>query len=502
MPGPALTPQKPAAGDPRQLLETARQLLKDQRPLEAARAFAAVLAVQPDCVEALAQLGQLLFQSNELAASLGCLQQAAKLSPEMPRLNALMAAVLRKLGRLEESAACCERETRLSPNDPDAHYNLALARQTLQQIPEAITSYQTALRIRPGYLDALLGLGRSLRQIRQSEVALDYFTAAVQLAPSDARAHWELGTTQLALGQFTSGWKGFEWRWQLKDFTTPSPRYEQTQWDGRDLGGKRIFLHCEQGYGDVIQFSRYAVLVAARGGHVLLGCPKPLQPLMETVPGIAEVVTTRENLRPFDTHAPLMSLPSIFGTTLETIPVAIPYIHPRVSTFSQAKWVENLPGKKVGVVWAGSTAHSNDANRSLPLRFLKPLLNVPGIRWHSLQTGEAAQALTHPDFAGKIVDLGNRFKDFHDTAEAISELDLVLAVDTAVAHLAGAMGKTVWLLLPFEAEWRWMTNREDSPWYPTFRLFRQSSPGNWEELSERVARQLTDGMVGRDSVEP
>jgi Flp pilus assembly protein TadD len=491
MPGPALTPQKPVAGDPRQLLQTARQLLKDQRSLEAARAFAAVLAVQPDCVEALAQLGQLLFQSNELSASLGCLQQAARLSPETPRLNALMAAVLRKLGRLEESAVCCERESRISPNDPDAHYNLALARQTLQQIPEAIASYRAALRLRPDYLDALLGLGRSLRQARQPEAALDSFTAAIQLAPSDARAHWELGTTQLALGQFTSGWKGFEWRWQLKDFTTPTPRYEQTQWDGRDLGGKRIFLHCEQGYGDVIQFSRYAALVTARGGHVLLGCPKPLQSLMETVPGVAEVITTRENLPPFDTHAPLMSLPSIFGTTLQTIPVAIPYLHPRASTTSR-KWVENAPGKKVGVVWAGSTAHSNDANRSVPLKFLKPLLNLPDIRWHSLQVGEAAQALTHPDFASRIVDLGNRFKDFRDTAEAISELDLVLAVDTAVAHLAGAMGKTVWLLLPYEAEWRWMTAREDSPWYPTLRLFRQSSPGNWEELLERVARQLTN----------
>jgi hypothetical protein len=154
--------------------------------------------------------------------------------------------------------------------------------------------------------------------------------------------------------------------------------------------------------------------------------------------------------------------------------------------------VENFPGKKAGVAWAGSSAHANDANRSLPLAFLKPLLKLPGIRWHSLQAGGAAQALAHPDFAGKIVDLGSRFGDFHDTAEAISELDLVLAVDTAVAHLAGAMGKTVWLILPFEAEWRWMTTREDSPWYPTFRLFRQSSPGNWEELLERVARKFTD----------
>jgi hypothetical protein len=151
-----------------------------------------------------------------------------------------------------------------------------------------------------------------------------------------------------------------------------------------------------------------------------------------------------------------------------------------------------LPGKKVGVAWAGSTAHANDANRSVPPEFLKPLLNLPGIHWHSLQVGDAAGVLAQPDFAGRITDLGSRFADFHDTAEAIRELDVVIAPDTAVAHLAGALGKTVWLLLPFEAEWRWMIAREDSPWYPTMRLFRQSSPGNWKELLERVARQLTD----------
>jgi Flp pilus assembly protein TadD len=479
------------------LLQAARQLLQEQRPVEAARAFAAVLAVQPDCVEALAPLGQLLLQANEWPAALGCLQQAAKISPEMPRLNALMAAVLRKLGRREESALCCERECRISPHDADAHYNLALARQTLQRIPEAIAAYRTALRLRPDYVDALLGLGRSLRQDRQPEAALDCFTEAVRLAPSEARAHWELGTTQLALGDYRAGWKGFEWRWKLPDFTTPPPRYEPPPWDGRDLGGQRIFLHCEQGYGDVIQFSRYATLVAARGGRVMLGCPKPLQRLMETVPGVAEVVTTRENLPPFDTHAPLMSLPAIFGTTLETIPAPVPYLHPRVATASTTKWVEanrvdEGPGKKVGVAWAGSTVHPNDANRSLPAALLKPLLTLPGIRWHSLQAGAAAQVLAHPDFAGKVVDLGSRFADFHDTAEAIRELDLVIAVDTAVAHLAGAVGKTVWLLLPYEAEWRWMTVREDSPWYPTMRLFRQATPGNWEELLERVARELTD----------
>ena len=490
MSSPAPSSNPPLTGNPHQLLEAARKLLKDQRPLEAARAFAAVLAVQPDCVEALAQLGQLFFQFNELPAALNSLQQAVKLSPEMPKLNALTAAVLRKMGRLEESVLYCEREILVSPQDADAHYNLAIARQTLQRVPEAIDSYRTALRLRPHYLDALIGLGTALRQIGQTEAAVKCFADAVRLDPSHARAHWELGTTKLALGHYLEGWKEFEWRWKLADFTTPVPRFDQPLWDGRELDGRRIFLHCEQGYGDVIQFSRYAALVAQRGGKVLLGCPEPLRSLMETVPGVAEVVTTRRDLPPFDTQAPLMSLPAIFGTTLETIPVTIPYIHPRSSSLPEGKWVENFSGKKVGLVWVGSPAHRNDANRSLPLEFFKPLLGLPNIRWYSLQVGNATQSLAHPDFAGKIVDLGSRFGSFENTAEAIGELDLVLSVDTAVAHLAGALGKPVWLLLPFEAEWRWLTVREDSPWYPTMHLFRQSAPGNWKELLERVAGGL------------
>jgi cytochrome c-type biogenesis protein CcmH/NrfG len=485
-----LSPQQASSGDAIRLLEKARDLLQKQRPVEAAHSFRSVLAMEPDCVEALAQLGQLFFQFNELPASLGCLQQAAKLSPKTPRLNTLMAAVLRKMGRLEESAICCQREIRVSPGDADTHYNLALVLQTLQRTQEAIDSYQTALRLRPHYLDALLGLGSVLRQAGQTEAALNYFADAVRLKPSHALAHWELGTAQLALGQFVPGWKEFEWRWKLTDFTTPAPRFEQPQWDGTDLGGQRILLHCEQGYGDLIQFSRYATLVANRNGTVILGCPESLQSLMQTVPGVSETVTTRRDLPPFDTHAPLMSLPSIFGTTWETIPATIPYIHQGTSSLPGSKWVKDLPGLKVGVVWAGSPAHRNDANRSLPLEFLKPLLTLPNIHWHSLQAGNASQQIAHPGFACKLIDLGNKFDDFDHTAEAIGELDLVLSVDTAVAHLAGAMGKKVWLLLPFEAEWRWMIAREDSPWYPTMRLFRQSSPGNWKELLERVARGL------------
>jgi Flp pilus assembly protein TadD len=474
----------------RRLLDNARQHLGQRRLLEAAKAYFGVLAQEPDCVEALGQLGSLLFQFEKYGESLTCLQKAARFAPKTPKLNLLMGAVLRKLGRLEESAACCLREVRLSPTDADAHYNLGLVLQSLGRAGEAVESFKRAAKLRPGYVDAIVGAGTALRQTGDAEAAVESFERAIGLEPANARPHWELGATLLSLGRFERGWKEYEWRWKLKDFTTPPARFEQPLWDGKNLGGRRILLHCEQGFGDIIQFSRYATLVADRNGVVILGCPESLRPVMETIRGVREVVTTRRDLPHFDTHAPLMSLPAIFGATLETVPREIPYLRVPPQVPSSPRWVNELPGLKAGLVWNGSPTNQHGRNRSLRLDFFGPLLHLPGIHWHSLQVGGAADELAMPAFAGRIADLGRRFASFGDTAQAIGELDLVISVDTSVAHLAGALGKPVWTLLPFEAEWRWLIGREDSPWYPTMRLFRQTAPGDWPGLLERVRREL------------
>ena len=485
-----LSSPRPVAGNRRRLLENARQHLGQRRPLEAAKAYFGVLAEEPDCVEALGQLGSLLFQFKRYGESLECLQKAGRIAPKTPKLNLLMGAVLRELGRLEESAACCRREIRLLPSDADAHYNLGLVLQSLGRAGEAVESFQQAMRLRPGYVDAMVGAGTALRQRGDAEAALDSFERAIDLEPANAKPHWELGTTLLSLGRFERGWKEYEWRWKLKDFTIPPARFKQPLWDGKDLGGRRILLHCEEGFGDIIQFCRYASLVADRNGEVILGCPEPVRPVLETIRGVREVVTSRRDLPQFDTHAPLTSLPAIFATTMETVPREIPYLRVPPQDPSSPRWVNELPGLKVGLVWAGSPTNRNGRNRSLRLDFFGPVLDLPGIHWHSLQFGGAADELAMTAFAVRIADLGRRFTSFGDTAQAIGELDLVISVDTSVAHLAGALGKPVWTLLPFEADWRWMMQREDSPWYPTMRLFRQTSPGDWPGLLERVRREL------------
>jgi len=249
-------------------------------------------------------------------------------------------------------------------------------------------------------------------------------------------------------------------------------------------------LRCEQGFGDTIQFSRYAGLVADLHGVVILGCPSELQPIMESVRGVAQVVTSPQNHPDFDTYAPLPSLPGLLGTRLDTIPCEIPYLRAPMRAVGSPPWIKPSPALKVGVAWAVSGANVDGRLRSLPLEMLAPLLRLPGVEWYSLQCGEAVEELQGREVAGRMENLGARFNNFGDTAQAVSELDLVISVDTVVAHVAGALGRRVWTLLPWETDWRWMMPREDSPWYPTMRLFRQTHHGDWAGVVTRVGAAL------------
>jgi tetratricopeptide (TPR) repeat protein len=454
--------------------------------LQAAKDYAGVLEEDPVCVEAHGQLGSLFFQFKRYTESHACLQKAVQLAPGMPKVNLLMGAVLREMGRLEESAACCQREIQISPSDADAHYNLGLVLQSLKRPAEAVEAFKRAINLSPGYVDAIMGEGMALRQTGDHEAAMDSFERVIDLEPDNVVARFELSTILLSLGQFENGWKEYEWRKKLKDHPTRPVPFEQAPWDGKHLGGRRILLECEQGFGDIIQFSRYASLVADRGAEVILGCPESLRPVMQTLRGVSEVVTGRHNLPQFDTYASLLSLPLIFGTVLENIPRDIPYLRAPSRDGSSPRWVNQSPGLKVGLVWSGNQANRAGRYRSMRLDFFGPLLHLPGICWHSLQVGGGADELAMPAFAGRIADLGRRFASFGDTTQAIAELDLVIAVDTSVAHLAGALGKPVWTLLPFDADWRWMTGRQDSPWYPTMTLFRQPKPGDWTEVIRQI----------------
>lgn len=478
------------AGSARQFLAEARQFLAQHRLLEAAKSYAKVLACEPDCVEALGRLGSLLFQLGQPKEALASLQRAARLAPKTPKLQLLTGAVLKSLGRFEESAACCEREIQLCPADADARYNLGLILQSLKRPADAVESFKQAVKLRADYVAAWAAMGMALRQTGAHDAALECFERVIQLNPNDAESHFEIATILLSQGRFDRGWKEYEWRWKLKNSTRSMPHFEQPLWDGKDLDERRILLHCEQGFGDTIQFSRYASLVADLHGEVILGCPDELRPIMETVRGVKQVVTSRLNHPEFDTHAPLMSLPGILGIRLETIPCKIPYLQAPGKTALTPPWVKPSPAFKVGLVWSASLENVTGRYRSLRLEILAPLLRLPGIEWYSLQCGTAADQLIAPEFAGLIENLGIRIHSFGDTAQAMNELDLIITVDTAAAHLAGALGRRVWTLVPSEPDWRWMTQREDSPWYPTMRLFRQTNPQNWDNVVTQVKDAL------------
>jgi Tfp pilus assembly protein PilF len=475
----------------RRLLDQAQGLVTRHQLLEAAKVYAEVLVCDPDCVEALGHLGSLFFEFGQHEAALASLQRAIHFAPRKPKLHLLLGAVHKALGRMEESAACCQQEVRLCPSDPDARYDLGLMLQSLKRPDEAVRSFKHAVRLRPDYVDAWVAMGMALRQTGAHEDALKSFDRAIQLDPNQADSHFEAGNILLSLGRFERGWKEYEWRWKVKDSTRATPWFKQPLWDGKDLGGRRILLHCEQGFGDTIQFCRYASLVADLHGEVILGCPSELLPIMENARGVREVVTSRLKPPNFDIHAPLMSLPWILGTRLETIPCEIPYLHAPHKAPSSPPWVEPSDALKVGVAWSGSAGNINGRYRSLQLKMLRPLLSVPDVEWYSLQCGEAANELLVPEFAGQIENLGVRLKDFGDTAQAMDELDLIISVDTSVAHLAGALGRPVWTLLSSKPDWRWMTQREDSPWYPTMRLFRQAKLDDWEGVVTRVKAALT-----------
>jgi hypothetical protein len=294
----------------------------------------------------------------------------------------------------------------------------------------------------------------------------------------------------LLLGRLREGFAEYEWRWRMPGFATPSRTFPQPMWDGTDLGQRTLFVHAEQGLGSAIQFVRYVGLLARRGSRVIIECRRPLHRLFETSlarpDGRVAVVRRGDTLPRFDCHAPLMSLPHLLGTTMQSIPAQIPYL--RAPPADVTTWRERLAGSPrpwIGLVWAGNPKHENDHNRSMPAPYLAPLVTSARASFYSLQVPAAVEELAALP-PGKVSDLAPALGNFADTAAVIESLDLVVSVDTAVAHLAGALGKSVWLLLPYVPEWRWLLDREDSPWYSTMRLFRQHRAGDWTGVVERV----------------
>lgn len=320
------------------------------------------------------------------------------------------------------------------------------------------------------------------------------FRKALEEKPDFAEARWNMGLTCLLSGNFIEGWEGYEWRWEKPDYKKFKRDFPKFIWQGEELKGQRILLHAEQGYGDTLQFIRYVPLVDARNARVIVECPRDLTKLLGNIDGVSRVVARNDPLPEFDLHCPLMSLPKVFGTTLDSIPSKIPYLNadPDLIRTWKGRISSNIMKFKVGLAWSGNPEHQNDRNRSCALEILSPLAQVKNVQFFSLQKGRGSEEVKSPVQGLGMIDLTDQIQDFSDTAALIENLDLVVSVDTVVAHLAGALGKRVWTLLPYSPDWRWLLEREDSPWYPTMHLYRQPKPGDWTAVIQRATADLED----------
>jgi tetratricopeptide (TPR) repeat protein len=459
---------------------------------EAEAAYRAVLAAEPGQIEALDMLAQLCRARGELGEALkfwAALMKCARGSAEAASNHGL---VLNELGRPAEALASFDRALILRPDFVPAHYNRGNALLSLDRFEEALRSYERAVALDPHHVDAWYNRGNALRELRRHDAALDSYARALALAPERTDIHVNEALTLLRIGKLREGFALYEWR-----PSRPQSGLPGQQWRGdTPIAGKTIYLQAEQGFGDTLQFIRYAPLLAARGAQVVAGMPAPLKPLIATMESVS-ALTDGDALQPCDFHCAIMSLPHAFGTELATIPANVPYLHAAPDRI--AHWSSRLPAtenRRVGLVWAGSTGFAGDRRRSLPFAALAGLLATPGVSFVGLQRDVSAHDLPAVGAAHNFVNIGTELRDFADTAAVVSQLDLVIGVDTAVVHLAGAMARPVWVMLPFSPDFRWLLDRSDSPWYPSARVFRQSVPGDWADVIARIGAALASPAAG------
>ena len=454
------------------------------------------IALAPDYAEAHSNRGIALRDLKRFGEAVASCDRAIALRPDYAEAHNNRGIALRDLKRLEEALAGCDRAIALRPGYAEAHNNRGIALRELKRPEEALASYDRAIALKPDYAEAYSNRCIALQDLRRCDEAIASCDKAIALNPRNTGAYYNKSMACLATGDLPTGWKLYEYRKPVWDVSRYRP-YRQPLWLGEgDPAGKTVFLTWEQGFGDTIQFCRYARLVQALGARVVLSVQEPLVRLLRQLEPRIQIVGPDQEPGTFDLHCPLMSLPLAFGTTLETIPSAQPYLvsDPRL----QARWAARLPPgtrPRIGLAWSGYVHHPNDHSRSVALSQLRPLLSLD-VDWVCLQKefrpAEAASLASCP----RLTLLGDELEDFADTASVIDQLDLVIAVDTSVAHLAGALGKSVWILLSFSPDWRWLLYGEESPWYPTARLYRQPRIDDWPAVIEEVKSELASRFLG------
>ena len=473
------------------LVERGNALRTAQRPADALVAYDRALALRPDYAEALNHRGNAMRELRRPADALASYDRALALEPDYAAVHYNRANVLLELQRPADALASLDRALALEPDDAEALTVRGNALVDLKRPADALASYERALALAPDFVAGHYNRGNVLVELERYDDALASYDRAVALDPDGAGAHYNESLCRLLIGDFEVGWRKYEWRWRTEQFEPLKRDFEQPLWLGQQpIAGKTVLLHAEQGIGDTLQFCRYAERVAALGAAVVMEVQPPLRSLLSSLRGVSQLAVRGKPLPRFDYHCPLLSLPLAFQTTLASAPAEVPYLHSDPSRVRQ--WRERLGATtqpRVGLAWAGRAGQGNDQNRSIPLADFVGLVSR-GAQFVSLQKelrpGDQELLSARRD----VRHVGDELRDFADTAALIELMDVVVTVDTSVAHLAGAMGKPVWLLLAYNRDWRWLLDRDDSPWYPTARLFRQKRIGDWDSVVARVRNEL------------
>lgn len=459
-----------------------------------------IVAVQPTHALTWFLLGKICKDVGRLDEARDCYQESIRHNSGMWQAHNNLGNVLLALKKPEESVECFRRALTIDVNCADAYNGLGAAAFAMGKADEAVENFRSATQLDPSFNDAFNGLAAGLLCRRNLSEAIDAFRQAIRLCPNYAEAHRNLAMALLAIGDFREGWREYEWRLRCADFAHLPIR--PNRWDGSPMPGRTLLLSAEQGLGDVLHFIRFAPLVKQRCGSLVFECPASLVPLLQRSPGIDRLIARGSPLPPFDASLPLLSVPGVLGATLESIPSDVPYVFPDDQLVEH--WRNRLAsfdGFKVGIAWQGSPTMQWDRFRSIPLEQFAVLAAVDQVRLISLQKGLGTEQIEPLRDRFPLVDFNGQIDEqsgpFMDTAAIMKNLDLVVTSDTSIAHLAGSLGVPVWIALDYAAEWRWLTDREDSPWYPTMRLFRQTELGQWDGVFAKVAAALGQRVTQR-----